>query len=190
MCYVITWTNVVWYHIDGLVQERRNSSALAMELRLSCINPLICHHLAILRSIFALCIAKWRTWPRGPKSLEFSGNELLRSPNRASWFLLPSWAPLCYGRCLVKPLTLLLVTLVWKTSDFVVIYIKNKKSLSSCTIVTPLCMWWWVAWDWDRYGNPAWSPSCLQANLEDPLPGAPGLWFLTLHTNLELHGMP
>ena len=27
------------YHIDGLVQERRNSSALAMELRLSCINP-------------------------------------------------------------------------------------------------------------------------------------------------------
>ena len=127
MCYVITWTNVVWYHIDGLVQERRNSSALAMELRLSCINPLICHHLAILRSIFALCIAKWPTWPRGPKSLEFSGNELLRSPNRASWFLLPSWAPLCYGRCLVKPLTLLLVTLVWKTSDFVVIYIKKQE---------------------------------------------------------------
>ena len=27
--------------IDGLVQERRNSSALAMELRLSCTNPLI-----------------------------------------------------------------------------------------------------------------------------------------------------
>ena len=25
--------------IDGLVQERRNSSALAMELRLSCTNP-------------------------------------------------------------------------------------------------------------------------------------------------------
>ena len=29
-------------HIDGLVQERGNSSALAMELRLSCTNPLIC----------------------------------------------------------------------------------------------------------------------------------------------------
>ena len=28
-------------HIDGLVQERRNSSALAMELCLSCINPSI-----------------------------------------------------------------------------------------------------------------------------------------------------
>ena len=27
--------------IDGLVQERRNSSALAKELRLSCINPSI-----------------------------------------------------------------------------------------------------------------------------------------------------
>ena len=28
-------------HTDGLVQERRNSSALAMELRLSCTNPSI-----------------------------------------------------------------------------------------------------------------------------------------------------
>ena len=27
------------HHILGLVQERRNSSALAMELRLSCTNP-------------------------------------------------------------------------------------------------------------------------------------------------------
>ena len=28
-------------HLDGLVQERRNSSASAMELRLPCINPSI-----------------------------------------------------------------------------------------------------------------------------------------------------
>ena len=28
-------------YIDGLMQERRNSHALAMELRLSCINPSI-----------------------------------------------------------------------------------------------------------------------------------------------------
>ena len=28
-------------HIDGLMQERRNSIANALELRLSCINPLI-----------------------------------------------------------------------------------------------------------------------------------------------------
>ena len=27
------------FHMGGLVQERRNSSALAMELSLSCINP-------------------------------------------------------------------------------------------------------------------------------------------------------
>ena len=31
-----------WLHIDGLVQERRNSSALAMELRLYCTNPSTC----------------------------------------------------------------------------------------------------------------------------------------------------
>ena len=36
---VFTWLYV--YHIDGLVQERRNSSALALELHLSCTNPLI-----------------------------------------------------------------------------------------------------------------------------------------------------
>ena len=33
---------VLNYHIDALVQEKRNSSALAMELRLSCTNPSIC----------------------------------------------------------------------------------------------------------------------------------------------------
>ena len=52
--YVIP-QNVAWYpdalnwhhmqvmasHIDGLVQEKRNSSVLAMELCFSCINPLV-----------------------------------------------------------------------------------------------------------------------------------------------------
>ena len=32
---------VFQYNINGLVQERRNSGALAMELRLSCINSLM-----------------------------------------------------------------------------------------------------------------------------------------------------
>ena len=31
----------VFFYIDGLVQERRNSSVLAIELHLSCTNPLI-----------------------------------------------------------------------------------------------------------------------------------------------------
>ena len=35
------WYSTFIYHIDGLVQERRHSSALAMELSLSCINPSI-----------------------------------------------------------------------------------------------------------------------------------------------------
>ena len=30
---------IVLYYMNGLVQERRNSSASAMELRLSCTNP-------------------------------------------------------------------------------------------------------------------------------------------------------
>ena len=38
-------------NIDGLVQERRNSSALAMELRLSCTNPSICSHTLYIREL-------------------------------------------------------------------------------------------------------------------------------------------
>ena len=34
-------SSLPYAHIEGLVQERRNSSALAMELRLSCTNPSI-----------------------------------------------------------------------------------------------------------------------------------------------------
>ena len=36
------WKHVIVDYSDGLVQERCNSSALAMELRLSCTNPSIC----------------------------------------------------------------------------------------------------------------------------------------------------
>ena len=35
-------------YLDSLVQERRNSSALAMELRLSCTKPPICYILFLL----------------------------------------------------------------------------------------------------------------------------------------------
>ena len=38
---VISISDKISYHNDGLVQVRRNSSALAMELCLSCTNPLI-----------------------------------------------------------------------------------------------------------------------------------------------------
>ena len=39
--YSASVTACMQYHIDGLVQERRNSSANALELRLSCTNPSI-----------------------------------------------------------------------------------------------------------------------------------------------------
>ena len=42
------------YHIDGLVQERFNSSALVMELRLSCTNPSILLTIYILKPIVSL----------------------------------------------------------------------------------------------------------------------------------------
>ena len=42
------------YCIDGPVQERRNSSALAEELRLSCINPTVCTHRLVIRWCYGL----------------------------------------------------------------------------------------------------------------------------------------
>ena len=37
----------VHFHIDGLVQERRNSSALAMELRLNWNNSFMCIYMIV-----------------------------------------------------------------------------------------------------------------------------------------------
>ena len=41
---VVSHTVLIFYlpHIDGLMQKRRNSSANALELRLSCTNPSLC----------------------------------------------------------------------------------------------------------------------------------------------------
>ena len=61
-------------HIDGLVQERRNSSALAMELRLSCTNPSICR--TELHS--ELRDAKWnRGCCHGNRSHNYTSGKLL-----------------------------------------------------------------------------------------------------------------
>ena len=46
-----------WLDIDGLVQERRNSSALAMELHLSCINPSIYDLYSLANKICLFCLA-------------------------------------------------------------------------------------------------------------------------------------
>ena len=46
--YVCRWVLLCKAHIDWLVLERRNSSALAMELRLSCTNPSILFSLQLV----------------------------------------------------------------------------------------------------------------------------------------------
>ena len=46
------------YHIDGLVQGRRNSSALAMELRLSCNNVYIYFYIYML--IYSMLYVIWQ----------------------------------------------------------------------------------------------------------------------------------
>ena len=46
----------IYPHIDGLMQEKHNSSALAMELRLSCINPSILRNALYYVSVCVQCI--------------------------------------------------------------------------------------------------------------------------------------
>ena len=41
----------LFLHTNGLVKERRNSSALAVEFRLSCINPLMPCRLAVYTAV-------------------------------------------------------------------------------------------------------------------------------------------
>ena len=51
-----TWVMTYLSHINGLVQERCNSSALALELHFSCINPSTCH-ICLIAAWF--CLTKW-----------------------------------------------------------------------------------------------------------------------------------
>ena len=52
----MAWTNfhkVICYHIDGLMQERHNSIANALDLCLSCTNPSIWHHEPMFTKLYA-----------------------------------------------------------------------------------------------------------------------------------------
>ena len=51
----------IHHNIDGLVQERRNSSALAMELRLSCTNPLT---FGLMIHAYALIFGPRKIWQK------------------------------------------------------------------------------------------------------------------------------
>ena len=78
ICCQVIWINYSYWstpgicvsvhiYIDGLVQERCNSSALVMELYLSCTNPLICH-CSIKQSFveynWIIVAAQWNFWLR------------------------------------------------------------------------------------------------------------------------------
>ena len=77
-CEVLVWCNlqnVLGHcdtHIDGLVQERCNSSVLAMELLLSCINPFIwylCNGNQVYCVVKCMCVWWIKAW--GPVSEMF-----------------------------------------------------------------------------------------------------------------------
>ena len=58
--YVLLSAKLWYLHLDGLVQERCNSIANALELRLSCTNPSICNVLDIKQSgTYHWCEAIW-----------------------------------------------------------------------------------------------------------------------------------
>ena len=70
-----------WNHIDGLVQEIRNSSTVAIELRLSCTNPLIYDFIQPfsgqwVRSICFFVITCTSLWPGDAIWQNRSGSKL------------------------------------------------------------------------------------------------------------------
>ena len=71
-------------HIDGLVQERRNSSALAMELRLSCTNASICN-----------CIKLYEEWRGIVVVALFTCHTLPKCNLYHSIFSVVTWFPIC-----------------------------------------------------------------------------------------------
>ena len=73
-----------WLSISmGLVQERRNSSALTMELRVSCTNPLIWAKLRCAYGIpHSITLAAWVSWhPKSPATHQFV-QQLVQSNNK------------------------------------------------------------------------------------------------------------
>ena len=78
------------HHIVGLVQERRNSSALAMELRLSCTNP----------SIDLMLIYHW--WHTVILAIEYKQWKLSRKFSR-HFILINLKRDLCWGRGKLMP---------------------------------------------------------------------------------------
>ena len=56
---------LLWHDFDGLVQERRNSSALAMELRLSCTNPSIYYKNTSTKASWSIEYLLWGPWDIG-----------------------------------------------------------------------------------------------------------------------------
>ena len=97
---------ISFYEIDGLVQERRNSIANAMELRLSCTNPLKCKHLFTGQAMSALLSGRWGSlgslimpyprWPRGtitwqPRALASCICGRWDEPEKKKWEMILHW---------------------------------------------------------------------------------------------------
>ena len=82
------WHCCSLHYFDGLVQQRRNSSALAMELRLSCTNPSIWSqgHEFILEQYIYL---KWHSF--GLCQNEFVPGHLLIEHSRNSYLLIAGY---------------------------------------------------------------------------------------------------
>ena len=81
--------SIPWHQSDGLVQERCNSSALAMELRLSCTNPSSSTCVCMNSSMWILVQIYVHWVPRclQDESLPFH----FFFQQKLHWYLKPSW---------------------------------------------------------------------------------------------------
>ena len=128
-------------YINGLVQERRNSSALTMELRLSCTNPSICYLLQSLKPVVI----------RMPTSF-ITGGHSCSSASDDKVGILTTFSFQCYGQ-------------YWPADISYTSLQDHQKNISNSSTVHILSCCWQLSSLWKRFYPPIIECECFTKNI-------------------------
>ena len=161
--FIVPDNMVNWPDIDGLVQERHNSSALAMELCLSCTNPSIWHittqyddTLSVM-SLFATdCNHHLLSTLLNPHYCQCSSviklvTVIFCYVSAISYLTIQIFFKLARGICLMK----VLFNFCWQwvcIPMYQTYPLYSKNGHQWCITVYIWCSWW-IAWIWQVYEN-------------------------------------
>ena len=126
-----TGWSLLWRHIDGLVQERRNSSALAMELHLSSTNPLTWALVSQIINNSAVCLTVYSGFQQ--RMHQSSEGPLCGESTSDHWWQSDAWCSLTI-RCLCDFSTGPNFSFATKSCDMKLIFPGNITNLHCSTI--------------------------------------------------------